>query len=98
MLIARISFRTAGGSSASVLSSCVLLTTCASSSNVCAICCCCEEGITGLAFVMFVNASERVASRIPPATARPNDRPKDPDAEFTPAASLIRSSSIGASV
>ena len=47
---------------------------------------------------MFVKASERVASRTPPATARPNDRPNDPAAEFTPAASLIRSSSIGASV
>ena len=47
---------------------------------------------------MLVNASESVASRMPPATARPNDNPNDPDAEFTPAASLIRSSSIGASV
>ena len=71
--------------------------TCASSSSVCAICCCCVEGITGLAFVMLVNARERVASRMPPATARPNESPNDPDAEFTPAASLIRSSSIGAS-
>ena len=51
-----------------------------------------------LAFDMLVNASDSVASRTPPATARPNDSPNDPDAEFTPAASLIRSSSIGASV
>ena len=34
----------------------------------------------------------------PPASASPNDRPNDPAAEFTPAASLIRSSEIGASV
>ena len=47
---------------------------------------------------MFVNATESVASRIPPATARPNDSPNEPAAEFTPAASLTRSSSIGASV
>ena len=54
--------------------------------------------MTGLAFDMLVNASESVASRTPPATARPNDSPNDPDAEFTPAASLMCSSSIGASV
>ena len=76
----------------------MLLTTCASSSSVCAICCCWVEGITGLAFDMLVNASESVASMTPPATARPNDSPNDPDAEFTPAASLMCSSSIGASV
>ena len=35
---------------------------------------------------------------IPPAIASPNDRPNDPAAEFTPAASLTRSSSIGESV
>ena len=32
---------------------------------------------------------------IPPAIASPNDSPNDPAAEFTPAASLTRSSSIG---
>ena len=35
---------------------------------------------------------------MPPATARPNDSPNDPAAELTPAASLTRSSSMGASV
>ena len=35
---------------------------------------------------------------MPPAIASPKDRPKDPAAELTPAASLIRVSSIGASV
>ena len=34
----------------------------------------------------------------PPATAKPNDNPNEPAAEFTPAASLVRSSEIGASV
>ena len=34
----------------------------------------------------------------PPANARPNESPNDPPAEFTPAASLTRSSEIGASV
>ena len=34
----------------------------------------------------------------PPAIASPNDSPNDPDAEFTPAASLTRSSSMGDSV
>ena len=52
---------------------------------------------------MLCSASEpkviaRVASMIPPAIASPNDSPNDPPAEFTPAASLIRSSEIGASV
>jgi hypothetical protein len=39
-----------------------------------------------------------VASMMPPATASPNDSPKLPPAELTPAASLARSSSMGASV
>ena len=34
----------------------------------------------------------------PPATANPKESPKDPAAELTPAASLTRSSSMGASV
>ena len=51
-----------------------------------------------LASVMLVKLSERTANSIPPAIASPNESPKDPAAEFTPAASLIRSSSIGASV
>ena len=35
---------------------------------------------------------------IAPANARPNDRPNEPAAELTPAASLTRSSEIGDSV
>ena len=35
---------------------------------------------------------------MPPAIASPNDSPNDPAAEFTPAASLTRSSSIGDNV
>ena len=35
---------------------------------------------------------------IPPAIASPKESPKEPAAEFTPAASLTRSSSMGASV
>ena len=35
---------------------------------------------------------------IAPAKARPNERPNEPAAEFTPAASLTRSSVIGESV
>ena len=47
---------------------------------------------------MCVNENESVASMIAPANARPNERPNDPPAEFTPAASLTRSSVIGESV
>ena len=47
---------------------------------------------------LFVKAIESVASMIAPAKASPNDRPKDPVAELTPAASPTRSSEIGASV
>ncbi len=47
---------------------------------------------------MLVNAIDSVASMIAPAQASPNESPKDPEAEFTPAASLARSSEIGASV
>ena len=47
---------------------------------------------------MLVNVNESVASMIAPAKASPNDSPNDPAAEFTPAASLTRSSEIGASV
>ena len=51
-----------------------------------------------LSSAMVVNAIERVASMIAPAKASPNDSPNDPAAEFTPAASLTRSSVIGDSV
>ena len=47
---------------------------------------------------MLVNAKDNEASMIAPANANPNDSPNDPAAEFTPAASLTRSSEIGASV
>ena len=47
---------------------------------------------------MFVKVIESVASMIAPANARPNDSPNEPAAEFTPAASLTRSSEIGDSV
>ena len=45
-----------------------------------------------------VKANDSVASITPPASASPNERPNEPAAEFTPAASLIRSPEIGASV
>ena len=51
-----------------------------------------------LASVMLVNLNERTASIIAASHRQPNESPNDPAAEFTPAASLIRSSSIGASV
>ena len=47
---------------------------------------------------MVVNANDSVASMMAPAKASPNDSPNDPAAEFTPAASLTRSSEIGDSV
>jgi hypothetical protein len=47
---------------------------------------------------MFVNVMDRVASMMAPANASPNDKPNDPAAEFNPAASLTRSSEIGARV
>ena len=47
---------------------------------------------------IFVNATDSVASMIAPANARPNESPNEPAAEFTPAASLTRSSEIGDSV
>ena len=53
---------------------------------------------TALESERFVKLKARVASMIAPANARPNDSPNEPAAEFTPAASLTRSSSIGASV
>ena len=72
--------------------------TSASSSNAVAICCCCAAGMTVLLSVRSVKLNDSAASIRPPAIARPKDSPKDPAAEFTPAASLIRSSSMGASV
>ena len=45
-----------------------------------------------------MNVSDSTASIRPPAIASPNERPNDPAAEFTPAASLMPSSEIGARV
>ena len=51
-----------------------------------------------LASAMLVKVKASVASMMAPANASPNDSPNDPAAELTPAASLTRSSEIGASV
>ena len=72
--------------------------TSASSSSAAAICCCWAGGMTWLFSVIWVKLTDRAASMMPPAMARPKESPKDPAAEFTPAASLTRSSSTGASV
>ena len=79
-------------------SSWVLLMTSASSSRAAAICSCWAAGMTSLFSVICVKLTDRAASMMPPAMARPKESPKDPAAEFTPAASLTRSSSTGASV
>jgi hypothetical protein len=47
---------------------------------------------------MFVKLNASMANMTPPGSASPNDNPNDPAAEFTPAASLIRSSEMGARV
>jgi hypothetical protein len=44
---------------------------------------------------MLVKEIESVARRIAQANAKPNESPNEPAAEFTPAASLTRSSEIG---
>ena len=44
---------------------------------------------------MCVKATDSAASMIAPANASPKDSPNEPAAEFTPAASLTRSSEIG---
>ena len=46
----------------------------------------------------WLKLNDSVASMIAPAKASPNESPNDPLAEFTPAASLTRSSEIGDSV
>ncbi len=51
--------------------------------------------MTVLSSVMWVKLTERAASMMPPAMARPKESPKEPAAEFTPAASLTRSSVDG---
>ncbi len=47
---------------------------------------------------MFVNTNASEPSITAPASARPSESPNEPPAELTPAASLMRSSEIGASV
>ncbi len=61
--------------------------------------CCCSAGeSTVLCEARWLKERDSVASMMAPANARPNDSPNDPDAEFTPAASLTRSSEMGANV
>ena len=67
----------------------------ASSSSAVETCCCSLVDSTLLLFAMCVKARDRVASMIAPANASPKDRPKEPAAELTPAASLTRSSEMG---
>ncbi len=98
MLMRMISSWIAGGSSTSSSSSWVLLISSASSSNTSATCCWSAGGSTSLSSAMLVNKNDKLASMRAPANANPKDSPNEPDAEFTPAASLIRSSEIGASV
>jgi hypothetical protein len=51
-----------------------------------------------VAGLRLVRERDRRASMIAPAKARPNDSPKDPVAELTPAASPTLSSEMGDSV
>ena len=67
----------------------------ASSSRPSATCCCSAGVNTALDSAMFVKVNASVPSMMAPAKARPNESPNEPLAEFTPAASLTRSSSIG---
>ena len=76
----------------------MLLISWASSSRTAATCSLSSGGSTVLAFDIEVKANDREASITPPASARPKERPNDPAAEFTPAASLMRSPEIGARV
>ena len=98
LLMATTSASTAGGSPVICSASWVLLMTSASPSRAAAICCCWAAGITSLLSVIWVKLNDRAASMMPPAMARPKESPKDPAAELTPAASLTRSGSTGASV
>ena len=97
-LICTISAAFASGASLSSSSSWVVLMIWASSSSFWATWSFSEALSTVLSFAIVVNDSERTASMMAPAKARPNDSPKEPPAEFTPAASLTRSSEMGDSV
>ena len=76
----------------------VLLITSASSSSATATRCCSAGDSTVLSWASAVKLKASVASMMAPAKARPKDSPNDPAAELIPAASLTRSSEIGASV
>ena len=81
------------------LSSWVLVITSASSSSTCRdLLLARPAGARCSSFAMLVKVKESVASMMAPANASPNDSPNEPAAEFTPAASLTRSSEIGESV
>src|SRR3954471_10911560 len=98
LLIATISACTCGGSSTRSSWSPASDSTSPSSSSAVATCCCSAGARTELDSARDVNSSDSVASMIAPAKARPNESPKEPAAELTPAASLTRSSEIGESV
>ena len=85
VLIRMISSWIAGGWVTRSASRSVLVMNSASSSSACATCSCSAGGMTVLAWVMAVKVSDRVASMIAPANARPNESPNEPAAEFTPA-------------
>ena len=72
--------------------------TSASSSSTSATRCLSSAGSTRLSSDRFVKAIDSVASITAPAQASPKESPNEPDAEFTPAPSLARSSEIGDSV
>ena len=54
-----------------------MLTSSALSSSAVAISSCWSAGITVLSLVIWVKLNDSVASRMPPASARPNDSPND---------------------
>jgi hypothetical protein len=54
--------------------------------------CCSALESTVLDWAMLVKLTDSAASKMAPANASPNDRPNDPPAEFTPAASLAAGS------
>ncbi len=89
---------TSAGCPASSSSRCVLVITSAFFSRPFETCCFSAGESTVLESAWWVKTSESDASMIAPAKASPKASPNEPPAEFTPAASLTRSSSIGDSV
>ena len=98
VLIRRISSCTSAGWSTSNSSRPVLLSSCASVVQHLGDLLLLADDRTSLLSASRVNRVDSAASMIAPAKASPKDSPKDPAAEFTPAASLTRSSAIGLSV